>query len=78
LEYFQCQDGNLLDDVTAQHVFDAQLTEPLQEIVFYDAHEAETPMPNEGTHPEPTFIGLKVTSKQGPDCHQLCPFWTDT
>jgi hypothetical protein len=38
LEYFQRQDGNFLDDVIAQCIFDAQITEPLQEIVFYDAH----------------------------------------
>jgi hypothetical protein len=79
LVYFQRQDGNFLDDVIAQCIFDAQLTEPLQEIVFHDAHEAETTMPNEGTHPETTLIGPKVTSKHEPDCHQLRPFfgWTD-
>jgi hypothetical protein len=80
LEYFQRQDGSFLDDVIAQCIFDAQLTEPRQEIVFYDAHEAETTMPNEGSHPEPILIGPKVTSKHEPDYHQLCPSfgWTDT
>jgi hypothetical protein len=33
-EYFQRQDGNFLDDVIAQCIFDAQITETLQEIVF--------------------------------------------
>jgi hypothetical protein len=30
LAYFQCQDGNLFDDILDQCVFDAQTTEPLQ------------------------------------------------
>jgi hypothetical protein len=79
LAYFQRQDGNHLDDIIAQCVFDAQCTEPLQEIVFYDAHEAEITMPHEGNHPEPTPIGPKVTSKREPDYHQLRPYfgWTD-
>jgi hypothetical protein len=37
-------------------------------------------MPNEGTHPEPTLIGPKVSSKHEPDYHRLRPFfgWNDT
>jgi hypothetical protein len=32
LAYFQCQDGNLFDNIFDQCVFDEQTTEPLQEI----------------------------------------------
>jgi hypothetical protein len=37
MAYSQRQDGNLFDDIFDQCIFDAQATEPLQEIVFYDA-----------------------------------------
>jgi hypothetical protein len=56
LAYFQCQDGNLFDDILDQCVFDAQTTEPLQEMVFYDAHEIELGLPPEDYLPVPTLL----------------------
>jgi hypothetical protein len=53
LAYFQRHDGNLLEDITYQCVFDAQATEPLQEIDFYDAHETEFVMSPEDTSQNP-------------------------
>jgi hypothetical protein len=54
LAYLQRQDGSLFDDNLDQCVFDAQVSEPLQEIVFHDAHETELTLPPEDSHPEPT------------------------
>jgi hypothetical protein len=80
LASFQNQDGYLLEDIIDQCVFDAHATEPLQEIVFYDAHETAVVMSSEDAPlpPEPTPSGSKVISKNEPD-HQLRPFfgWTD-
>jgi hypothetical protein len=54
LVYSQRHDGNVFDDIFEQCVVDTQTTEPLQEIVFYDAHETELGLPPEdspSTHP---------------------------
>jgi hypothetical protein len=68
LTYFQRQDGDLLDDVIDQCVLDAQTSQVLHELVFYDAHESETAMPKpEDSLPQPTPSGPKAISKRDPD-----------
>jgi hypothetical protein len=75
LTYFQRQDGSRFDDNLDQCVFDAQVSEPLQEIVFYDAQEAELSLPPEDSNPEPTPSGMKITSERDPDYDELRPFF---
>jgi hypothetical protein len=41
LEYFQRQDGDLLDDVIDQCVLDAQTSQVIHEPLLYDAHDTE-------------------------------------
>jgi len=67
LGYFQCQDGNLFDDIFYQCILDGQTTEPLQEIVFYDAHEIELGLPPEDYLPVPTPSGPKILTKCSTD-----------
>jgi hypothetical protein len=57
LEYFQRQDGELLEDVIEQCVLDAQTSQVPDEITFYDAHETELGMSApEDSYPEPTSL----------------------
>jgi hypothetical protein len=72
LAYFQCQDGNLFDDILDQSVFDGLTTEPLQEIVFYDAHEIELGLPPEDYLPVPTPSGPKILTKCSTDDNNVC------
>jgi hypothetical protein len=74
LAYFYCQDGDLIDDVIAQYVLDAQTSKVPHEPVFYDAHETELAIP-EGIPPAPTPSGPKDISKRDPDYNQLRPFF---
>jgi hypothetical protein len=67
LAYFQRQDGNLFNDIFDQCVFDAQTTEPLQEIVSYDAHEIELGLPPEDYLPVPAPSGTMILTKCGTD-----------
>jgi hypothetical protein len=71
LTYFQLQEGNLFVDIFDQCVVDAQTTEPIQEIVFYDAHEPELGMPPESTLPEATPSGPQILTKCSPDDDNL-------
>jgi hypothetical protein len=75
LEYFQRQDGELLEDVIDQCVLDAQTSQVPDEPIFYDAHETELGMPTpEDSLAEPTLpSGPKVISKHNPDYNQLRP-----
>jgi hypothetical protein len=75
LVYFQWHDGSLFDDNLDQCLFDEQVSEPLQEMVFYDAHEAKLSLPPEYSHPEHTSSGMKITSKRDPGYDQLHPFF---
>jgi hypothetical protein len=71
LAYFQRQDGNLFDDIFDQCVLDEQITEPLQEIVFYDSQETELGLPPEDSLPVPTPSGSKILTKCAPDDDNL-------
>jgi hypothetical protein len=74
LAYFHRQDGDLIDDVIAQFVLDAQTSQVPHEPVFYDAHETELAIP-ESIPPAPTPSGPNVISKRDPDYNQLRPFF---
>ena len=63
LTHLQRQDGSLFDDIFDQGVPDAQATEPLQEIVFYDAHEPDLGLPPEDSLTIPTPSGSKILTK---------------
>jgi hypothetical protein len=69
LAYFQHQDGSLFDDNLDQCVFDAQVSEPLQ-----DARD-RTKLATRRFPPEPTPSSMKIISKRDPDYNQLCPFF---
>jgi hypothetical protein len=71
LAYFQRQSGNIFDDIFDQCVFDAQTIEPLQKIVFYDAHETELGLPLEDSLPVPTPSRLQTLTECAPDDDNL-------
>jgi hypothetical protein len=81
LAYFQCQDGDFLDDVIDQCVLDTHAF-PSHHYpdnpVFHDAHETEIGS-HQKFHPEPTPSG-KVVTKRDPDFDQLRPLfgWLST
>jgi hypothetical protein len=81
LEYFQRQDGDILDDVIDQCVLDAQTSQVLHEPVFHDSHDTDLDMskPEDAPISEYTPSGPKVTSKCDPDYNQLRPIfgWTN-
>jgi hypothetical protein len=72
LAYSQLQDGNLFDDIFDQCIFDAQTTEPLQEIVFYYADETELGLPPEDFLPLPAPPTPQILTKCTPDDYNLC------
>jgi hypothetical protein len=72
LAYYQHQDGNLFENIFDQCLFDAQTTDPLQEIVFYDAHEMELGLPLEDSFPVPTPSRLQTLTECAPDDDNLC------
>jgi hypothetical protein len=67
LAYFKRQDGNFFDDIFDQCVLDAQTLEPLQEIVFFDAHETELGLTPDDSFPVPTPCGPKILTKCATD-----------
>jgi hypothetical protein len=75
LEYFQRQDGDLLDDVIDQCTLDSQVSQGNSEPIFFDAHETELGMTSEGTHPEPTPSVPTVIPKREHDYDQLRHFF---
>jgi hypothetical protein len=81
LSYFQRHDGDLLDDIIDQCVFNAQtsgdLVDPnMEEPTFYDAHETElAEPPDEAPSILPNDFIPKVTTKRNPDYNQLRPFF---
>jgi hypothetical protein len=68
----QRHDSNLFDDIFEQSVFDAQTTDALQELVFYDAHETELGLPSEDSFPVPTPSRQQILTKCTPDDDNLC------
>jgi hypothetical protein len=81
LSYFQRHDGDLIDDIIDQCVFDAQtsfhpVSSVTEAITFYDAHETELAIPPDKELPlvPPVFIP-KVTTKRPPDYIKLRPFF---
>jgi hypothetical protein len=64
LAYFQRQDGDLFDGIFDQCVFDAQIAEPLQEIVFDDPKDNELGLPPEDSLPVPIS---QIVDKYGTD-----------
>jgi hypothetical protein len=71
LAYFQRQGGNLFDDIFDQAVPDALDTEPLQEIIFYDAHEPELGLPSGDSLPVLTPSEPKTLTKCAADDDNL-------
>jgi hypothetical protein len=59
LEYFQPQDGDLIDDGIDQCVLEAQTSQVLHEPVFYDEHETEFDIP-EGTPMNPPQLDQRL------------------
>jgi hypothetical protein len=72
LTHFQLQDGSLFDDIVDQGVPDAQATEPLQEIDFYDAHEPDLGLPPEDSLTIPTPSGSNILTKCVAGNDNLC------
>jgi hypothetical protein len=72
LVYSQRQDGNLFDGIFDQCIFDAQTSEPLQEIVFYEADETEIGLPPEDSLKVPTPSRPQTLTKRTPDDDNLC------
>jgi hypothetical protein len=79
LAYFQCQDGELLDDVIDQCVFDAQTSQRHHDPdnpTFYDECKTEPSLPPEDSLPEPTSSEPKIMlAKRAPDSDKLRPFF---
>jgi hypothetical protein len=71
LVYSQRHDGNHFDDIFEQCVFDTPTNDPLQEIVFYDAHETELGLSPEDSLPVPTLSRPQTLTKCTPDDDNL-------
>jgi hypothetical protein len=68
LPYFQRQDGDHLEDIIDQCVFDSQTSTIVTATEFYDAHQTEQDLQPTPTVPEdqPAYISM-VTPKHDPD-----------